>query len=414
MRSRLDRQDAARLFMDTRANPMVVTAIVELDGSLREVELREIVRDRILVHERFRHRIRVPHLPLRAPRWDDDRGFDLERHVKRIAVGPGEDLSDVASKLASTPLDPRHPRWRLWLVDRAGAGSALVFRVHHAIADGVALLGVLFGVSDEGAGTWTPPVTSRAHAAQDRGGLSARAWSLVKTVTRSADAPPALAKRIATRKALAWSGPIGLERVRRAAHAAGAHVNDVVLGAIAGAMRRWLARHGSLTARPIHALVPVTLPGDGAALGNHYASVFVPLPLHVASPRERVRDVSRAMREARAHGGTSLGHALIGVAGALGGSIEQAGVRYFSRKATVVASNLPGPPAPLHLGGRTITSVMFASPTPGSIAISASAMSYAGALRLTVAADARLVGDAASIVQDFEEEVRALEVDVGV
>ncbi len=407
---KLDREDAARLFMSTRANPMVVTAVLELDGRLPEVELREIVRDRLLVHDRFHERIEVPLLPLRSPRWRDDVHFDLDRHVSRTALGQGEELAHVVSELASRPVDPRRPRWRLWLIDRPDAGSALVLRVHHAIADGVALLGVLFGVSDEGDGAWSPTVTpvSRTRALEE-GDLVARARSLARTVARRADAPPALAGRLGTRKRIAWTGPIELSRVKQAAHAAGARVNDVVLAALAGALRLWLARHASLTAQPIHALVPVTLPGDGAALGNHYASVFVPLPVHVASRLERIHEVEAVMRDARAHGDLSLGRTFVGVGGALGGRLEQAGVRFFSRKASIVASNVPGPPTKLHLGGHTIESIVFASPAPGAIALSASAFSYAGALRLTISADAHLVHDARSIAHDFEVEVAAIE-----
>jgi diacylglycerol O-acyltransferase len=410
----LDREDAARLFMGTRANPMVVTAVLELDGRLTEDELRDVIRDRLVVHERFRDRIDVPALPLRPPRWREDTRFDLGRHVSRVALAKGDDLAHLASELASEPLDPRHPRWKLWLVDLPDDRSALVLRIHHAIADGVALLGVLFGVSDEGAGSWTPTVTPPRPATGTRGDVAARVRSLASMLARGADAPRALAGRLGTRKRLAWSGPLELQRVRAAGHAVGARVNDVVLACLSGALRLWLADHGSLTAAPIHALVPVTLPGDGASLGNHYVSLFVPLPVHVASRAERVRVVSRAMEEARAHGGLSLGRALVGVAGALGGRLEHAGVRYFSRKASIVASNVPGPPTTLHLAGRAITSIVFASPAPGSVALSASVFSYAGSLRLTISADARLVPDARVIARTFEEELHALEAELGV
>jgi hypothetical protein len=409
---KLDREDAARLFMSTRANPMVVTAVLELEGRLPEVELREIVRDRILVHERFRNRIHVPLLPLRAPHWDDDTSFDLDRHVTRTALGHGEELSHLVSELASRPLDPRHPRWHLWLVDRAGAGSALVLRIHHAIADGVALLGVLFGVSDEGAGTWVPPTIVPPSKTPPDEDIASRALSLARTLARRPDAPPALAGRLGTKKRVAWTTPLDLARVREAAHAARARVNDFVLAALTGALRLWLARHASLTTDAIHALVPVALPGDGAELRNHYASVFVPLPVHVASRTDRIRLIGEAMQDARAHGGLSMGRTLVGVAGALGGRLEQAGVRYFATKASLVASNVPGPPVKLHLGGHTIDSIVFASPAPGSIALSASVFSYAGALRLTIYADARLVPDARAITHDFEAEVAALEAEL--
>jgi len=178
--------------------------------------------------------------------------------------------------------------------------------------------------------------------------------------------------------------------VRRAAHAADAHVNDVILAALAGALRSALGPGRARRTRGVHALVPVALshaPGD---LGNQFASVFVELPLHADSPVERLSRVRESARLAREAAGLSLGRTLVDLLGTLGGVAHQAGVRLLSRKASLVASNVPGPPVPLHLGGRAITALRFAAPSPGSIALSASVASYAGELSLTLLADAHL------------------------
>jgi len=393
----LSHADAARLWMSSRDNPMVVTAVLPLDAALDLATLRALLDERLAVRPRFRALIDLPRLPWDRPRWREDPAFSIERHVERIALPPGSteaDLARAVSELASLPISLDRPPWRAWVIDGAGSVSVLVVRVHHAIADGMALLGVLFSVSDEGAGTQPPspsPLPPRPRASLPPASELLRgAATLAHLLTQRADTSGLLSGRLCPRKRVAWSRPVALEPVRRAAHAADAHVNDVILAALAGALRSALGPGRARRTRGVHALVPVALshaPGD---LGNQFASVFVELPLHADSPVERLSRVRESARLAREAAGLSLGRTLVDLLGTLGGVAHQAGVRLLSRKASLVASNVPGPPVPLHLGGRAITALRFAAPSPGSIALSASVASYAGELSLTLLADAHL------------------------
>lgn len=157
----------------------------------------------------------------------------------------------------------------------------------------------------------------------------------------------------------------------------------------------------------MHALVPVALPHAQGALGNRFASLFVPLPIDVAGEVDRVLAARDGMREARAASGVELGRSLVGAAFALRQHVGRIGVRLLSRRATLVLSNLAGPPAALHVGGRRIESIVFAAPTSGSLALSASAFSYEGQLRVTIATDTAVVADPWSVVELFEDEMRA-------
>jgi hypothetical protein len=114
------------------------------------------------------------------------------------------------------------------------------------------------------------------------------------------------------------------------------------------------------------------------------------------------------MKEAREQAGVALGQTLVAGATLLGQYVERLAVGVLSRKASLVATNLAGPPAPLHLGGRLITDVMFAAPAPGSIALSANAFSYGGKLRVTIASDAAVVSDPARIARLFDEHARSM------
>jgi diacylglycerol O-acyltransferase / wax synthase len=404
----LDRDDVARLWMGTPTNPTVVTALLTLDGAIAPGELNELVRARLLTQERFRQRIVVPRLPFCRPRWRDDDSA-LEGHVVRVQLGPGDPeraLRDVVSRLASVPFAPTESTWKIWLLETASRGGALVVRVHHAVADGLALIGVLLGLSDEGAGLVPELSSHHAPSPPPAGSLLARTRALTELLRRGADAPPALRGRLGGTKRLAWSQPISLADFKSAAHAVEGHVNDLVLGALAGALRRWLARRGSRLRRPIHALVPIALPHEPGTLGNHFASVFAELPVQLEDPLDRVRAARDGMIAARAAAQLSLGRTFVNLAPAMGRRIEQLGVRLMSRRASLVASNVAGPQQPLHVAGRQITSVLFAAPCPGAVALSANTMSYAGALRLTIATDARVVDDPGELVLAFEQEVR--------
>lgn len=402
--------DAARLWMGTGDNPMVVTAVLPLDGPLDEATLRRLLRDRLLVHDRFRARIDLPHLPWNPPRWREDPDFSLDRHAARVALRPGSteaDLARAVSNLASLPLPLEHPPWRAWLLDGVGPGPVLVVRVHHAIADGRALLGVLFAVCDEGDGALPPPEAPAPARASlpPPAELLHGAASLGRLLLQRPDAAGLLAGHLGPRKRVAWSAPVALEPVRRAAHAADAHVNDVILAALTGALRRVL---GPSAPAVLHALVPVALPRLPGDFGNRFVSVFVELPLHAAEPPARLRLVRDDARRARASAGLSLGRVLVGVLGTLGGVAHQAGVRLLSRRASVVASNVAGPPVVLHLGGRALTALRVAAPSPGDIPLSVSVASYAGQLSLTVLADAHLGVPPAALARLFVDELAAL------
>ncbi len=404
--------DAARLWMSRPENPMVVTAVLPLDGPLGESALRDVLRERLLVHDRFRARIDLPRLPWNPPRWREDPHFDLDRHVGRVALPAGSPdalLAFAVSELASSPLPINHPPWRAWIVDGVGPGSVLVVRVHHAIADGVALLGVLFALSDEGAGSLPPlaaPATVPMRASLPTvSSLLRGVGTLAGLVFQGADRGLARKGELGPHKLVAWSKPADVEAVRRAAHAADAHINEVVLAALAGAVRRCFR---ASPRKALHALVPVALAHAAGDLGNRYASVFVELPVHVADPVARLRLVRAAARRARDGAGLSLGSTLVGALGTLGGIVHHAGLGLLSRRASLVASNVPGPTDALHVGGRTITALRFAAPSPGAIPLSASVASYAGELSLTVLADAHLGVAPEGLARRFDDELATL------
>jgi diacylglycerol O-acyltransferase / wax synthase len=151
--------DAAWLRMDRETNPMVITAALFLEGKLSMEGALQLVTERLLKFDRFRQRVQDPGLPLVEARWEDDPLFDLRSHVHRVALpAPGDRaaLAEVVSDLVSSPLDHHRPLWQLHVVEGVTLedgriGTALVTSIHHAVADGIALVHVLLALTDEGA-----------------------------------------------------------------------------------------------------------------------------------------------------------------------------------------------------------------------------------------------------------------------
>lgn len=390
--------------MSTARNPMVVTAILRLRGRLPLEELRALVTERAFALPRLRARVEVPRLG--APHWVEQNDLRAEDHaVARAPVQDERALARSIDAIVAEPLPAARPLWRLSAIDEP-EGTTIVAQIHHALADGNALLGVLFALSDEGAGFQPPPT------APLRASFSASSWLHRLASARKTARPAPLARPLGGHKRLAWTGPLPLRALRDRAHAAEARVNDVLLASIAGAVREHLLVRSARPTAPLLALVPIALPHAGGA-GNHFTSAFVPLPVHLDDPSARLASAREAMRVARARAGVGLGRVLLlgtsltsAIGGRIGGFLERAGVLVASRGVTLVASDLVGPPSELHLGGRPIRSVLFASPVPGSVPIAISAFGYAGHVGVTVAVDDAVVGDPWELCEQLELQLR--------
>ena len=149
---RLSAADAAWLGLDRPEHLMVVTAVLRLDRRIELEPLRELVRTRLLsAYPTLRMRPVRSRLPLVRPRWRSDAGFDLTQHVRSLELPGTRDepaLMQYVGELMSHPLDPARPPWALTLVQLSDH-SAVVARLHHCLADGIALAGVLLTLVDE-------------------------------------------------------------------------------------------------------------------------------------------------------------------------------------------------------------------------------------------------------------------------
>lgn len=436
--------DTAWLRMDRENHLMAIKGVLVLDGRLAFSTLQDLLHQRLLPRfARFTQRVVQDE---HGAWWEHDTQFDMTRHLRRrrLAQGdPQQQLEALLGRLAAQPLPADRPLWAMEWIERYRGGSALVVRVHHCMADGMALMGLLRCLADSAsadvdasadAPAWphSPPEASPklddppwlaalSRWAQDPqgsaqmgqlGGLVAA--EVAKLLVLPQDSETRFKGRTGRAKAVAWSTPVPLSEAKAAAQALGCTVNDVLLSCVAGALRRHLLQQGDPVAGVnIRTLVPVslrpTLRGRlrAAAMGNRFGLVPLLLPLHQANLLERVHTISTRMRALKNSLLPPLSLGLLGVMGLAPRAVQGAALELLSSKATAVVTHVPGPRRARHLGGIRIQEVMFWVPQSGDVGVGVSIFSYADEVRFGLITDAGLVAQPQAlmplIVQEFNQ-----------
>lgn len=460
---RMSRVDTAWLRMDTEANLMMIVGVWSIRPGIRLADLRQRVAERLLQYPRFRQR--VVEDSLLGAQWVVDKDFDIARHV--VAEEPlplrGQSRDDVlrerVAELCTQPLHPDHPLWQFQLIEDMGDGSsALIARVHHCIADGIALIAVMLSITDGGkapprrapkeepdepdeAGwlldAFLRPMTNMAvkaigltgkgaakgvdlamgeHTPVDSSLEMARmGYQAVSDVAAFAlmadDSHTRLKGKPGTKKAVAWDDSLSLDEVKVVGQALGASINDVLLACAAGAIGRYLAERGEDPAgKEIRAMVPVNLrPLEQAwQLGNRFGLVPLVLPIGMANPVERLFAVRTRMNELKGSFQPVMAFGLLSVAGLLIKPVQHAMLNLFAKKATAVMTNVPGPAEALKFCGSTVEKVMFWVPQSGDIGMGVSILTYAGRVQFGLITDAGLCPDPEAIVANFAPEFEKL------
>jgi diacylglycerol O-acyltransferase len=456
IREQMSNADAAWLHMDRPTNLMVITSVMWFDEPIDRAALTAVVRERLVGrYERFRQRVAESHMPLRTPHWEDAPDFDLQRHVHHLALpAPGGDaeLRELVSDLMATPLDRSKPLWDLYVVDGFRGGSALVSRMHHCIADGIALARVMLSLADRQRDTGIAPAPpaatehrglgqelvhqaraaagSATHAAGALGhesfelvtsprtelghvaGEAARdARALAKLLLTPADAETVFKGKMGVPRRAAWSGELDLDEVKAIGHASGATVNDVLVTALTGSLRAYLRGRASLVDQ-VRAFVPFNLrPLDQplpSTLGNAFGLVFLTLPVGIANTRERLGSVKAEMDAIKRSAEGPMAYGILGVMGLTPPEVEKIAIDVFAAKASMVVTNVPGPQRPLYVAGARLRGVLVWAPMSGSVAMSVSILSYDGRVTVGLMSDAGLVPDPERIVHGIERELRKL------
>lgn len=408
-------EDAAWLHMEEATNPMVVNGFLELAAPLPFHSAYALL-ERFARIPRFRDHVVDPSLRVGRASWAGTPDFDLEQHVEHVVLESTDDaeLRAFVGRAVSGLLDMKRPLWHVYVIDRPGpgghlAGTALLFRIHHSIADGFALLGVLLSLCDHGvARAETPAPRQRRRSRR----VTDAAIALARLVVLPADPKTLLKGPLGLEKRVAWSEPLALTAVKEAAHMTSATVNDVLVATAAGALGRYLARRGETTAGlELRAMVPVNLrPGAATeALGNRFGLLVLGLPIGVEDPLQRVRAVHERMNRLKGTPEAVVTNGLLRGMGWAPRPVEDLAVWFFGLKTSLVLTNVPGPRAPLKLAGVPVSRIMFWVPQSGRMGLGISIFSYASQVTIGIIADATIVPDPETLVADLHAEYAALE-----
>jgi len=464
----LDPLDSSFVLLETPGTAMNIGAVIELDFADVDPEKRFVlIRENIAarIHE-------IPVLTQRVVRapfdmtWPilvKDQRFDLDRHVVRVALptpGSPAQFDAYVADFLSRALSPQRPLWQLLVIEGLnGDHAALVLKTHHALADGVSFAETfanLFDISPEGREPWPkadaqdeePTVTTsmgllgqglgrirrRPHlVVEDVASWGSRFYEILRGLYRVANERARRATSgqpsIFAARRTSLNGAAGIEKtflraivplaeVKRAARARGVSVTDVVMATSGGALKRLLDERGEVPKRDLIALVPINVRGEGdtASLGNQISGVLVPLHTDIGDPEERLRavscDAAKTVGEQRQHRAKILqdvprvlGPTIISLAGKV---ISTLGLFDYLPIANLMISSVPGPPIPLWLSGRRVTSAAPFGPLFGAFSLNITVLGFGENLEYGLLGCAERMHDLSNLREYLLDEVAAL------
>jgi WS/DGAT/MGAT family acyltransferase len=472
--------DSFWLSMDEPTNLMVITGLMAFSEMLDYDAVCSLLKERLLCYNRFRQKVVWPTSTLGRPFWDEDTTFDIQNHVVRVALPTPRDqatLQRMISDLSIVPLDRSKPLWRAHIIENYGAGCVLFFRIHHAIADGIALIRLLLSMADvepnasfqrgaesaqagkagrirkkgtlapvtgplglfmraarttlkTAAGTTGavydevmktvahPPHLARLLNLYGRIGLES-STVLAKLALMPSDSKTSLKGKLGSQKSVCWSPTIPLDSVKEIGLYFRCTINDVLMAAVAGALRDYLSGRGDdLEDAELRVAIPVNVRTDSPEieLGNQFSLVLLSLPVNLDDPVRRLRETRKRMRTLKESADAFVGFQMMKVMGIPPASITKRGADFFSSKFTGVLSNVPGPRQHLYFTDRKIENMMFWVPRSGEVALGVSIISYAGYVTLGIATDRRVAPDPEKITEffarEFDELLRLARADV--
>ena len=453
----ISKVDTAWLRMEQPTNLMMINGVIMLDDGLEYDRLLETIEQRFLTFRRFRQKAVDG---ARGAHWVFDEDFDIRQHVRRAALPGAADRTELehfVSDLASTPLDISHPLWQFHVIENYIDGPVIVIRIHHCIADGIALVQVFLSLTDPTPGgrpsarepdTWKKRRAGEAKVFQRlldparegldfathlgqrmieegskilqnpaiAGNYATEASEIVRELAHSLtlenDPETRFKGQLGTRKRVAWADPLSLAEVKAVSKAFGCTVNDVLIAAVSGAFRQYMISVGDdpETLPDIRATVPVNLrPLEHAQeLGNHFGLVFLSLPLSIDNPLERLYAVNDRMNELKSSKQAAVTLGFLAALGLGPSAVQRPVLETLSKKATAVLTNVPGPQQPLFLAGSKLKELMFWVPQNGSVGLGISILSYNGQVFFGLISDHRLLADPSAVISRFKGEFEQL------
>lgn len=449
---RLSVLDELFLHLEGPDTHMHVGGIAIFEGPAPDYEeILDMVRGRLQLVPRFRQKLAFVPLGLGRPAWVDDTHFNLEYHVRHTGLpAPGDRvrLNRLAGRIMSQQLDRTKPLWEIWFAEGLTGGRfALISKTHHCLVDGVSgadIMSVLLDLGPEpekiDPEQWRPapePTPDQLMVEALRERLTSPAEA-IRTLQSAATDPAKLPNRILEgAKALgsfvggsfaappsSLNQPIGphrrfetvladLDEIKRIKNSLGGTVNDVVLAAVAGGLRRLLTARGeTVDDTQLRAMVPVSVRSDNAqgSLGNQVASVWAALPVYEPDPIERFNIVHEEMKDLKASGQAVGAQVLTSLGEWAPPTIVAQASRLVARQRAynLVITNVPGPQFPLYTLGREMQEVYPVVPLSSNTSIGIALLSYNGTVGFGLLGDYDTAPDVEVLAEGVEKSIAEL------
>jgi WS/DGAT/MGAT family acyltransferase len=436
---RLNGMDAMLLYSEapnlhTHTLKVAVIDPSDFDGEFGFDVFRHHVRRRLHLLEPLRYKLVDIPWRLHHPMWQENCDVDLDYHLRRVRVpAPGgrRELDGLIGEVASTPLDRRRPLWEFHFAEGlAGGRFALIGKVHHALADGVASVNLLARAMDlkdaptderdnDESGVRPSSADLLRAAALDHARQIAALPGLVRDATvgltrvrrRSRergdhpdladafDAPPTFLNHVVSPRRRFASASLPLAEVKATAKALGVTMNDLVLATAAGGLRTLLLAYDGAADRPIIASVPTATDRSDRITGNEISGLSISLPVHIADPAHRARLVALATRIAKED------HEILGprlyerMMAYLPTAIAPAAFRWLARREgqnkmmNVAVSSVAGPRERGHFGGAAVSEIYSTGVLSPGAPVNITVWSYVDRLGIAVLTDDRTFDD---------------------
>lgn len=453
-KNRASSADALWLHMEHPTNLMYVTGLMVFDGPVDAARVKAALNNRLLRFRRFRQQVVKDRLRPGGYVFKDYPGMNIDAHITPIGLprpGDQESLKQFINKLISTPLDMTRPLWDVHLIDNyEGDNTVFCIRIHHAIADGIALIYVMLSTLEKEADARETAVEEAAAHSSGKPGLwraishpalqmfhrtrkitasmldmgldmamnpknllkMARTGgsfitALARLLSYGPDTKTVLQGPLGVAKKVEWSEDIPVEDIKAIGRGAEATVNDVLLCMFSGAIRRYLQFRGEdVDHIEIRVMVPVALRSlqKSANLGNFFGTVTLSLPINLADPWERLKTLKSRMDALKLSPEALITLTSMALVGLTPKDAASKIVEVFNKSISAVVTNVPGPREPLYFIGKPVKKIMVWAPIGGRLGLGSSIFSYAGKVTLGLFCDAGLVPDPERIAQGFMAE----------
>ena len=437
---RLNGMDAMLLYSETpnlhtHTLKVAIVDAADFDGEFTFDVFRRTIARRLHLLDPLRYRLVDIPGRLHHPMWLEDCPVDLDYHLRRVQVpAPGgrRELDQVIGEIASTPLDRSRPLWEFHFAEgMADDRFALIGKVHHTLADGVASANLLARLMDlagsaqderdglrhlrsavktaTALGSAARPLSEHGRPATADLGRCTRGGTVRRRTKERRDhpdmakmfkAPPTFLNHVVSPVRTFATATLSLAEVKETAKHLGVTFNDIVLAMAAGGLRELLLRYDGRADRPIIATVPVSTDKSPERItGNEISGMTVSLPVHIDDPLERVRLTSLATPRAK-EDHELLGPELQGrMMEYLPPPLAPALFRRQSKRAAhnrlmnVAVSNVPGPRERGHIGGAPVSEIYSVGVLSAGSAFNMTVWSYVDQVDIAVLSDDHTFND---------------------